>query len=153
ALFATLRPLFRWALDRGIIDTNPIIDLKGPAPLAARKRSLDANEIRALWKATEVLGWPFGWLYQLLLLTAQRREEVAGMRWEEINLEKGLRRLPPKEEFEPQRTKNGEEHIVDLSSQALGILRGLPGGRSGLVFTPTGRRPFRAFRRPRAGST
>ncbi len=54
------------------------------------------------------------------------------MRWEEITLEKGIWRLPSKEEYQPQRTKNGEEHFVDLSPQAVTILDALPGARAGL---------------------
>ena len=38
----------------------------------------------SLWAATDTLGYPFGPFYKLLILTLQRREEVAGMRWSEI---------------------------------------------------------------------
>ena len=138
ALFAQLRPFFRWARDRGFIDNNPIADLKGPPPVASRKRTLDPTEIRAFWRTTEALGLPWMPFYRLLLLTGQRREEVAGMRWAEIDLEKGLWRLPSKEEYQPQRTKNGAEHFVDLSPQALAILNELPGERTGFVLTTTG---------------
>ncbi len=148
ALFAQLRPLFKWARDR-VIDHNPIADLKGPPPLASRKRKLDHAEIRAFWKATAALDYPWAPFFQLLLLTGQRREEVAGMRWAEIDLEKGLWRLPSKEEYQPQRTKNGEEHFVDLSPQALAIFETLPGSRTGLVFTTTGITPISGFSKPK----
>jgi integrase len=145
ALFAALRPMFRWATDRGIIEVNPILNLKGPAPLAKRKRTLDENEVRVFWAAAGLLDWPFAPLYRLLLLTGQRREEVAGMRWEEVDFEKLIWRLPSKEEYQPQRTKNGLEHIVDLNSPALVILNALPGERRGLVFTTTGATPVSGF--------
>jgi len=48
--------------------------------------------------------------------------------------------LPSKEAYQPQRTKNGKEHSVDLSPQALAILEALPAARKGLVFTTTGKR-------------
>jgi integrase len=70
---------------------------------------------------------------------------VSGLRWAEIDLEKGVWRLPSKEEFQPQRTKNGEEHFVDLSPQACAILEALPGSRTGLVFTTTGKTPISGF--------
>ncbi len=123
ALFARLRPMCKWARDRGMIETNPIADLKGPAPLASRKRVLSAGEIRALWNSTAALDWPFGPLYCLLLLTGQRRQELAGMSWGEIDLQRAVWTIPA------ERTKNGEEHEVDLSPQALAILESLPGER------------------------
>ena len=67
------------------------------------------------------------------------------MRWEEITLEKGIWRLPSKEEYQPQRTKNGEEHFVDLSPQAVTILDALPGARAGFVFSTTRRTPISGF--------
>ncbi len=145
ALFAQLRPLFKWARDREIIEHNPIADFKGPSPLPDRKRKLNLTEVRAFWKATAALDYPWAPFFQLLLLTGQRREEVAGMRWAEIDLEKGLWRLPSKEEYQPQRTKNGEEHFVDLSPQALAILNGLPGVWTHYVFTTTGRTSVSGF--------
>ena len=87
ALFAQLRPLFKWAQDRGAIEINPIVGFKGPAPVAKRKRTLDHDELKAFWIATGYLDWPFAPVYRLLLLSGQRREEVAGVRWEEIRSE------------------------------------------------------------------
>ncbi len=145
ALFAQLRPLFKWAVDRGAIDVNPILGFKGPNPLSSRERTLDHEEMKAFWEATELLGWPFAPFYRLLLLTGQRREEVAGMRWEEVKVKEGVWRLPSKEEHRPQRTKNGKAHIVDLSPQAVAILKSLPGERNGLVLTTTGRTPLSGF--------
>jgi integrase len=137
-LFAALNPLFKWAVERGTPEYSPMMGIRQPKPAAKRKRTLDHDELKAFWMALDALDWPFAPFYRLLLLTGQRREEVAGMRWDEINLEKGIWRLPSKEEYQPQRTKNGEEHIIDLSPQALAILEALPGERKKLVFTTTG---------------
>lgn len=136
ALYAQLRPLFKWAA-RTYIERSPMVELSPPAPLKARKRLLSLEEIPVCWRAILGLDWPFTPLYQILLLTGQRREEVAGMRWPELDLDAGLWRLPSLEEYRPKRTKNGEEHIVDLSPQVIAILRALP-RRSELVFTTTG---------------
>jgi integrase len=141
ALFAQLRPLFKWALDRQIIESNPIAGAKAPRAPSNRERTLDGNELRACWRGTASLGFPFSPIYRLLLLTGQRREEVAGMRWDEIDLEKGIWRLPSKGEFQPQRTKNGKEHVIDLSPQALAILEALRTEPRGLVFITTGKKP------------
>ena len=124
--------------------------MRGPAPLADRKRKLDHEELRAFWKATAALDWPWTQFYRLLLLTGQRREEVAGMRWVEIDLKGAIWRLPSLEEHQPQRTKNGQEHFVDLNSQALAILEALPGTRAELVFTTTGATPISGFSKVKA---
>jgi integrase len=155
AVFAALRPMFKWCLDRGIIASNPIADLKGPAPVASRDRVLDVVELQAFWRATQAFDWPFGPLLRLLLLTGQRRAEVAGMNWQEIDAEKRLWIIPR------ERTKNGVEHIVDLSPQALAVLYSLPSAgrsdpadnksvpfqfpRNGLIFSTTGETSVSGF--------
>lgn len=151
-LYAALSPLFKWAVERGTPEHNPMAALSKPKPASKRKRTLVAKEIKAFWEAVSELSYPFGPLYKLLLLTGQRREEVAGMCWEELNLKKRIWRLPPKEEVQPQRTKNGLEHIIDLNSQALVVLAALAADireagnePKGLVFTTTGTTPVSGF--------
>ena len=56
----------------------------------ARTRVLNDDELRALWKAAEGMGYPYGPLFQLLALTGQRKSEVAEARWSEIDLVKRL---------------------------------------------------------------
>lgn len=147
--------MFKWCRDRGLIESNPIADLKGPAPLASRDRVLAARELHAFWTVVATFDWPFGPLLQLLLLTGQRRTEVAGMRWQAIDLDKAVWTIPR------ERTKNGIEHFVDLSPQALAIIRRLPGlpeaigsdgqqmfthhHRSGLIFSTTGKTSVSGF--------
>jgi integrase len=144
-LFAALNPLFKWAVERGVPETNPMAAMGKPPSAAKRERTLKHDELRAFWAALAALDWPFAPVYRLLLLTGQRREEVAGMRWEEIDFERGMWTLPSKEAFQPQRTKNGKEHSVDLSPQALAILKALPTANKGLVFTTTGNTPVSGF--------
>ena len=138
-LYVALMPVFKWATERGAIDSNPMTDLTRPKPAPRRKRVLDHGEIRALWTAACEFDWPFGPFYKLLLLTGARREEVAGMGWPELDLQRRIWRLPPAEEFQPQRTKNGQEHLIDLSPQTGSIMEGLPGVHDGFVFSTTGR--------------
>lgn len=99
-----------------------------PAVCSARDRKLTETEIRVFWRAAESLGYPFGPFYQLLLLAAQRRDEVAGMRRSAIDLRKGEWVIPK------ERTKNGKEHLVHLSPQAVSIIKGLP-DKGPLLFT------------------
>jgi integrase len=140
-LYVALNGLFQWGCERDMPPVNPMSGIAAPPPGKKRKRVLDVDEIKAYWLATGELHEPFRSLYRLFLLLGQRREEVAGMTWEELDLESNAWRLPPLEEVQPKRTKNGQEHIVDLSPQVLAILEALPNERKGLLFTTTGKTP------------
>ena len=93
------------------------------------------------WRACEAVEWPFGPLVKLLLLTAQRREEVAGIERAELDLEKGIWAMPR------EKAKNNRAHTVQLSTAALNVLNSIPkiGGR--FVFTVTGTAPVSGFSR------
>jgi integrase len=149
ALFAALRPIFKWGVERGTPETNPMDGLTPPPPSKKRTRVLEEEELRAFWIATGELEYPFGPLFRLLLLTAARREEVAGMRWEEIDLERRVWRLPPTEEVLHARTKNGKEHIIDLNEQSAAILHAIGPEPRGLVFTTTGETAVSGFSKPK----
>ena len=58
-LFADIRPIFAWALDRAAIEVNPMAGMKGPQLLEARDRVLSDEEIKAFWQAASGEGWPF----------------------------------------------------------------------------------------------
>lgn len=137
-LRAHLNTLFNWAKGRDIIQTNPLDGIKPPAPEKARDRVLTEDEIRLFWNACDGLGYPFGPLYRLLLLTGQRLREVADMTVAEVNGDSWS--LPA------ARSKNGDEHVIPLSAPARAILDGLPEiGR--YLFTTTGRTPVSGFTR------
>jgi integrase len=85
-----------------------------------------------VWKATEFLGYPFGPYVRLLALTAQRRTEVASMRWDNLDLDAGTWTIPAAD------TKGERRQLVPLSPSAVEILRALP--HLGVhVFTTDGR--------------
>jgi len=111
---------FRWASKRGYVDHNPAADLDRPAKHRSRDRVLSETELAAIWRAAAKLGYPFGPFVQLLLLTGQRRNEVAGLLWSELDLEKCLWSLPS------ERTKNGRPHDIPLSSLASDLLDHFP---------------------------
>jgi integrase len=121
-MFEALRPFFKWCVERDIIPTSPIADMKAPPLQKSRDRVLTDDELRDLWNAT-VDFRIYGDFYRLLLLTGQRREEVGGMRWSELDLNEGLWTIPG------ERTKNGKAHVVHLSPLAVSILRGLDASR------------------------
>jgi integrase len=95
------------------------------------------SEIKSFWSAC---GFDpvFGPFYQLLLLTAQRREEVSDMRWAELDLLNRTWTIPK------ERTKNGKQHLVHLSTQAVAIIEGLE-RRGEFLFATTGKAGLRGY--------
>lgn len=140
---ATLRKLFRWALSRGDLERSPLEGVEAPPPVAARDRVLSDDELAAVWSGAEAIGWPFAGLLKLLMLTGQRREEVAGLSWEELDRAGSTWILPA------ARSKNGKPHLVPLSAPALAVLDEVAGGDEwparGLVFSTTGTTPVSGF--------
>lgn len=131
---AALSKLFNWATDRGVIDANPCVRIKAPAAETSRDRVLSDDELHLLWRACTAIGWPFGPFVQLLLLTAQRRDEVAKMRRVELREGGTLWTIPA------ERAKNGQAHDVPLSGTAQAILGSLPrvAGKAGYLISTTG---------------
>jgi integrase len=147
--FAALRTMSNWALERGVIERNPCAGLKAPTQEKSRERVLTDDEIRRAWIAFEKVGWPFGHLGRLLLLTGARRDEIAEAKWSEFNAERKLLILPP------GRMKAGQAHEIPLSDAALGIIAGLPkiAGKDKepeFLFTTSGERPVSGFSKGKA---
>lgn len=140
---ATLRKLFRWAVSRGDLDRSPLEGVEAPPPVPARERVLSDEEVALIWREAEGLVYPFGGLIRLLLLTGQRRDEVASLEWGELSRANALWRLPS------HRAKNKKPHLVPLSGPAVGVLEEVAGGTDwpskGLVFSTTGRTPVSGF--------
>lgn len=114
------RTFFGWCIDKALIDDNPFERTKPVATEVARDRILSDAELRLVLIAVSRLDWIWRAFYQLLILTGQRRDEVAGMAWPEINLLDGLWMLPA------ERSKNKRKHAVPLAPAAIAILRDLP---------------------------
>jgi integrase len=128
---AYLKAMFAWAVDEGLIEKSPAQGVKMPAQKVERERALGDEEIRLFWLACDEIAWPFGPIAQLLLLTAQRRDELAHATWSEFDLDKETWTLPG------ERTKNGRGHIVHLSNLAIESIEKLPHipSKKGWVFT------------------
>jgi integrase len=134
-LHAHLHRLFRWSVGRGIIEANPMADLPKPGSENPRERVLSDAELKAVWSAANDIGWPFGQVVQLLILTGARRSEIGRLQWAEI----GDGRI----HLSGERTKNGEPHTIPLSKPALAITTEMPKVEdTDYVFTVTGKAPF-----------
>lgn len=136
--YAALRGLFSWCVERDLIAVSPIYGLTAPPRPEARDRVLSDDELRLVWNASGELGFPFGPIIRLLILTGQRRAEVAGMMWSELDLEDRTWRIPK------ERSKNGKAHEVDLSDQAVAILKEVTAAGS-VVFPARGEGAARGF--------
>lgn len=139
---AHLKHLMSWCVDRGLLDASPIAGLKPLTKEKPRERVLSEKELRALWAACDAEGYPFGDCMKLLILSGQRRAEVAEMRWSELDLEKRLWTLPS------QRAKNGRQHTIPITDAMLVVLKRMPRFLgSDYVFTTTGKSPVSGFGR------
>lgn len=147
-VFALVRKFFNWCVEKGHVEASPCMGLKAPGKEVSRDRVLTDDELRLVWKAADALGWPFGPMNKLLLLTGQRREEVAGVSWNEFNLDGEA----PLWTIKKERVKNGIEHVVPLAPAAVEILKSLPKIKSEkqLVFTTTGESRVSGFSRAKA---
>jgi integrase len=117
-LRSTLSAFFAWCVTEGLLDANPVAGTAKADEGNSRERVLTQEELRKLWRS---LGDDsFADILRLLLLTGQRRNEIGALRWSEIDLARKVIVFPP------ARTKNGRQHEVPLSAQALVILKRLP---------------------------
>jgi integrase len=136
---------FNWAVERDLVAASPATSLPKPAVEISRDRVLSMTELHAVWHTADQMGFPFGRIVQILILTAQRRDEVAGMRWSELDLERD------RWVISKDRAKNGKAHIVHLSSQAIAILASLPKREDcDFVFSTTGQTAVSGFSRAKA---
>ena len=118
-LHAVLHKLFDWARSRKLVTANPCVGIERPASEQSRERVLDDKELRKVWQAADGLGHPYAGIVKLLILTGQRRNEIAGLRWSEVDMDERVLHLPP------TRTKNGLAHDVPLSPHVLAIIDGV----------------------------
>lgn len=151
--FAGLRRLFNWAIgthEFGLL-ASPLERLS-PRDLIgvreARERILTDAELRAVWGATEAMGYPFGPFIRMLILTGQRQREVSDLGWSELALDaedngnddEALWTVPA------ERMKGSRVHEVPLAPLAIGLLRSLPRFAGDFAFTTTsGDRPISGF--------
>jgi integrase len=115
---AALSAFFTWAMREGICEANPTIATNTHSDAKPRDRVLSAYELAEIWNALP--SNDYGRIVRLLTLTGQRREEIGGLRWSEIDFNNLVITLPG------ARTKNKREHCVPLSDFAMEILAGCP---------------------------
>ncbi len=133
-IHALLRKMFRWAVSRGDIALSPMADMEPPAVVPSRDRVLTDTELRAVWHASLSITPFYGPAVRLLIATGQRRDEVIGMNFDELDMQARQWLIPA------ARCKNGVATIVPLNDFAIVELVSLGAldRKRGLVFTTTG---------------
>jgi integrase len=151
--FGHIRRLFRWAIPL-YLEHSPCAQLSPKRLIGERQRRdrvLSDVEISALWKASGSLGYPYGPLYRLLLLTGLRLSEVSEASWDEFDFEEFVWTIPA-----ARMKKTGSEakpHMVPLTDAMLEVLDLLPRFQNGkfLFSSQNGPKPIKAvyFSRPK----
>jgi len=138
---AALSALFNWAIGQGFeLPSNPVSGSNKPPEPPSRERVLSDNELARVWRALPA--GEFGDIVRLLILTGQRREEIGGLQWDEIDLARTVIVLGP------ERTKNSRPHTIPLAPTAVEILSRQP--RLGSwVFGPGGQRRYASWSNPK----
>src|SRR5262249_52961926 len=137
------KTFLRWCVGRAILDQSPAEGVPLPAREVARDRVLNDQELAQVILAVRKIGGSYGGIVELLALTGQRREEVARLQWEELDLAQRVWRLPR------SRTKNGKAHVVHLSEPSMAVLRRFD-RRGPYVFSPVENKPFQKFSRAKS---
>jgi integrase len=133
-----VKSFFNWCVGRAIVERSPCEGIRVPTIERARDRVLTDRELAAIIKAARQMSGPYGAIVEVLALTGQRRDEVARMSWDEVDLERRVWTLAA------VRTKNDKPHIVQLSDPAVVVIGGQP--RSGrFVFSKSGVTPVGDF--------
>lgn len=130
---ALLRRMYAWGLEVDLVRATPVIGVTAPGHEARRRRLLDDDEILRLWRAWDNMAWPFGPLFKLLLLTAQRRSQVASLRLADIAFASQVWRVPHGAD------PSSHRHEIPLSSFALEIVASVPRSSSAYMFPARGR--------------
>jgi integrase len=123
--YVAIRTMMNWCVKQGLLDQSPVPSMV--LKTEARSRVLSDNELTQVWMRAKEIGYPYGTIIQLLILTGQRRGEIAALRWDWIDEESIT--------FPASITKNGREHRIPLAPVAKSLLASLP--RSGELVFPS----------------
>lgn len=117
---ANLNRLFNWCVQRAILKSNPMAALPKPTQDRDRDRVFADDELARIWRAAKEIGYPFGDVVRLLMLTSARRSKIGDHKCEAIDFDVAEVRLPA------ARTKSGQPHVIPLAPETVEILKGLP---------------------------
>ena len=144
-VLAAGRKMFNWAIERGTLKVSPFDRVNAPTKEVSRDRVLADSELALILQAADRLGPMFGAFVKILTLTGQRREEVAGLKWSELDADFTMWTIPR------ERTKNGIVHPVPIVPWVKSILAGVPRIEgSPFVLTTNGRSSISGYSKCKA---
>jgi integrase len=130
--------MFNWAADCGLITVNPFVGVRIKIDMRPRDRVLTLPEAKRAYAAADEMGYPFGSLYQLLLLSGCRLRELAECKWNWIGADEIV--IPG------EYRKTGKPHIVPLTLGLRAILSRISKQHGDYIFSTTdGIRPISGF--------
>jgi integrase len=134
--------VFRWALNAGEIEAHPISGLEPLVAEKSRSTVLNLDQLAEVWRATDRINNMSSPIVKMLILTGQRREEVARMSWDEIDAHAAVWTIPA------ERNKGKRNHRVPLSPEAMDIISAQSRGmRGSFIFSLwAGAKPFNGWR-------
>lgn len=138
-LLKTLKTFFRWCVGRAVIDSSPAEGVQSNWRDVSRDRVLTDQELAAVILGARQMPWPYGGIVEFLALTGQRREEVAQLKWHEIDSQGRTWSMPA------ERSKNNKAHIVHLSEPAWTVISQHLGEPDAYVFGTSRGKNYQAF--------
>lgn len=118
--FVYARMFFRWCVRRRYLTQSPLAGMDMPARSTSRERVLNESELASIWSAAGRVGYPFGCIVRMLILTGQRRGEIAALRWSWINEKDHTITFPS------SITKNKRTHTIPYNGMVSELLRTIP---------------------------
>lgn len=134
----SIKTFLAWCVGRAVLDQSPAEGVPLPTKEVARDRVLNDDELAKVILSARKIGRPYGDIVEFLALTGQRRGEVAGLIWEELDLFQRIWTIPK------SRSKNAKAHMVHLSTQSIALLKRAE-RRGPFVFSPLGTKSFQEF--------
>lgn len=137
---AYLSKFSKFAWQRGYLENHVGVGLEKACKEVSRDRILSISEVHEIWDASFKLSATAGAVLRMLILTAQRANEIARLSWDEVNIDQAYI------ELKGGRTKNGKAHITHLSGPALKEVEARRGLKdSPYLFVARGKKPFNGF--------
>lgn len=136
------RTFFKWCVGRRYIASSPCDGIAMPAKYIPRQRVLNADELKKVWFAANTMGYPFGFIVKLLILTGQRKSEIATLRFDFINGQDQTITLPY--------TKNGRVHTFPIGMMAQELIKDVPRNGDWLFMGRVKGQPYNGWNKHKA---
>jgi integrase len=137
-VLATVRKIMDWHQSRDDNYASPIVKGMRRSEPSARERIVNDNELRRLWEACAKVNGTYGGLVKVLLLTGQRKDKVATMRWDDL--------VGDDWTIREEKREKGSGGKLKLPSMALEVIEAQPRiGGNPFVFAGRGGKAFNSY--------